>query len=487
MSARAALLIDWDNVKASFIESDLGCYVTDDPEPFLKRLIEKAEADAKAWSPTPHKLTYTGIAGAPAALSSLTATLARLPRLDSLPASAAKQAADIRLACEAFRLLYKEEYSLFFIVAADVDYIQVANLLSRGEAKTVMWLVQKERLSPETRRYDPQVFVVDHLALDPCPEPKIDELMIFGLSCQRLIDEGKNVHGFERTKNELKERLPKVDIDSLWKVAEETGWLIGRGIHRRVGYETRKVLRCLTLTEYVLQRVGRSKDGVRNEELAQILSQHPLYGEKEFGQLPELMVRARYLRRLGGKYIPVDAPGLTSLGPIRWIAHTVWSIQNERGWKVVSPGVVARSWPRYRLRGAKASQARWKELEDEGRRAGYRGTAAGVVRFEKETVEGRDRPRGGLVAEEFHPITQGVIEACEGLIRIVRDLGKGKEHVDRVMVTERMGKDPQVFGSTPTEHQFWLGTLASQRQLRLSEGKVELKRDSKVVAKILGE
>ena len=61
MTSRAALLIDWDNVKASFIESGYASQVTDRPEPLLQKLIEKAEKEAKSFSPA-HSLGYKGIA-----------------------------------------------------------------------------------------------------------------------------------------------------------------------------------------------------------------------------------------------------------------------------------------------------------------------------------------------------------------------------------------------------------------------------------------
>lgn len=466
MAGKAALLVDWDNLKGALLQTDYGHHVTE-PSSLLGRLAEVARSEALGWDPK-HSLDYVGVAAQTSGLAKNTALPKAVADLSAnlLFSASAKQAVDVRLAAEALTLQLKEGYSLFFLVTADIDYVELASSLVENDGECLMWQVPTWHLSPLSRAYEPKANVIELLGLDKRLPAAQDDLLLFVLSCQRLVDEGFALSSYARSTERLGRMLPDLDIEANWARAQSETWLVGMGLARRLGYENAELVTALTLVDHLLATVRQQRGGASAQQLKRVLAEHPLYKFEEYGDLPSLMHQAGYLIREGQRYLVERLSDLGSLRTLRALALCIWATEEEHpAWNAVSGGLIARMWPRYVSPGRKSS-VQLELLEIEGSRLLQRGIAARIVRRRKK----------GFIVDRAHPIVEHVVTSVKALVRVVDDVTGGKDAADVRDVIKYLGDlEGSPFGLTEEDVRFWLRLLAAQRLILWSKGKIRLR------------
>jgi uncharacterized LabA/DUF88 family protein len=318
---KGAILVDWENVRTSLNKQN---YYDADLD-ILKGLITKARIDLANRASTA-RMEYFGIF---APDSWHTPDLAAAVRKASegvkfalVPSATAKNAADTTLIVDACRHLWVDRYDYFVIVSGDVDYVPLASAIRSEGFTCLLWAVDKDNTSALLARQDNLAYVPEVLGLEREASPTPDDMELFVLLCQRLIDSGEVLWNPNTALDKIAEYavLDRLSLDKLYASADHKHYFVAddvkdeRETYRRrlrLAYEDKYVSDILRGSDAILEAIGRAE--VRNRPYSGAEALGALQGvlswsSREQQRLIEALKQAGYVRANAGGNLSIGVP-----------------------------------------------------------------------------------------------------------------------------------------------------------------------------------
>ena len=485
---KAALLIDWENVRNALNEQGYHCHASG---AIAKGLLECARDRA---ADRGLSFDHAAIFIPPIALSEAERQELVNEGVEVVFTPEGPQAADMALSATVFRLL-NDGYSLFFIAANDAGFVQTAHQVERSHGNCWLWAVSPRRVRPEVRAWHLTEYLIEAPSpgdsllpwLTPCPPPPADDVRLFVLACQQLAARGFALWSYPRALPELR----KLDylgseayVKTLWNQANSRGYfrsdptvVDGRDTpRRRLAYENRDISRLLTICDAALAAVGQRPAGMSREAAFGVLA-HPLCeGPKEAAALFGLLVKAGYF--YDGELVTLTREQLRfgTLSALRRIGLIAWDRTVQLNSDAISMTKIAERWPNHVARRARGQH--FHTLRQQGNEFVKMAKVAGLL-VEQQTQQGvRYRIR------ESHPLVRDVKTVVSAAVALLDRLAAGDTSVHQDQVLAMLAQDKR-FGHTPAENWSALSMLASEELVTWHDYHVRLRRSAPLVHDVM--
>ena len=261
-SRKAALLVDWENLESA-LNSESRRYRFS-PRTVAQDLI--AAIGKLAHEEFNATLFYSAAFASNMTLGRVSEGLQK-GGLSVLPTRVAKNAADTRLIVEAMRKRLKEQFTVFFVVSGDVDYIELLNELRAEAADAMLLPLDRFNLKPDVQAWEPKQFLVNLIPFEKRPPATADDLQTFAILCQMLTAlKGKLNFGSTTQDADICAAFPEDGKTPaiLWETAKHKHWFQAEKDlvanpprpYYRLSYETPELLRLLWSVDIVLGEVA---------------------------------------------------------------------------------------------------------------------------------------------------------------------------------------------------------------------------------------
>lgn len=473
----AALLIDWDNIRARMGEQGLLCH---GGQVLGAGLVEHA----RRWAVAQDSVLERSVAVAPE--SSFDADLRRALAAEDVAVevcSSYQQAADMRILTLALQLNLREGVDRFVLVSGDGGFMALSEELRERGCACAIWPFSDRDLAAELVRAPDLSFVKAMLDLRPCPPEQRDETHLLVIALQVLALRGHSCWhvgkaGERVCKLGLAGLSTQEELTRAWAGAELAGYFThdepARSSNnpdgdRRVRLEQPELRRLLaTLDELMHELDKQTALGRGRVDAKRLLGSysHPwLDGRSAYGSL-DLLVAAGVLK--------ADATGVTQAlpdarlgfaGSLLRMAAAARSLSESpsAGAPTVTKSKLARRWVKHASGGRRLAAREATVLEAQGER---------MVRFARMQNLLYGAPGTGLELRKDHPVAIQAERGMEALVRLIG--GYEAERVPRDTVLRDMAELSRdsggwpVVGQTAHEHRAWLGLMAAEDHVQIS-------------------
>jgi hypothetical protein len=465
MTKKAALLIDWENVKEGLKTENRWQARLESEGLLVKRLRQEADDFAQQQG---HDLTARYVFAPTAIIRERAGTGFTDNLFTPVNSATSKNSADMHMIIKALDHFHNQGYTLFILVTGDADFIPLCEYLEAEGAETWVWHAQETQISDAMKAWKERAWfpgmnkgMADFLPpiKESDSDPAADDLFV--LACHRHIDEGQP----------LSENRAIETVVKKWRLMSEDEFVdaFGRAVMKsritshQAGPKTIKIInygqeeQFLAACDAVLSRLARGTStwgellGVASEETRDDASAESAI---------KALARAGYLARADDRYGPADRKyrfGIVhSLIRVGW---TVFSIPISRKWE--NPGLVAESfikelWRRSYMIGGKLSETQIRESDAE---------CEWMIRRARQVslIYGQGRR---WKVDAFHPLAQRqraegrlVLEAVQAVLPGGSSTTK-RETAQQALTTK---------GWSNSKANAWLDLLAATQQIAILE------------------
>ena len=489
---KAALLIDYDNLMKSLGNQDYNYTVSE----IYPQLVEKAREEARivdaylesivSYQPDGsipveemHKMRNFGI--------------------EFTGCTKAKNAADTVLIFEAAEYLFQQDYSVFFVVSGDVDFIDLAHSLGDRHAKCFLWPASKyQRMNKLLRDYKDKSFVVELLNLINNPLNVRDLQKIFLLSVQKLANDGTYLGSYNNGQEMLKKLqfMEPAEVEAVWRQAVEDGSLYHEpvsisdkfyGNRWRLRYERPDVLQLFRTVDAILDRVSWRSDPVSRGDIKQSL--HDLEDDSTYvGEIIDLMEKCGFLIKIGDTTdYKLDSPS-QRFGILRCayrIVTIIWSQTLEhrgQGWVGVGFTHINREWPRHAKGGGAVKNMNSADLDYAKKQLEKllkQCQAMGAIVHDKDA-----RPQ--FRVNWNHPVAKTVELNARKLFPLLNGFSENSVSEEKLIdemkaISLKESGSLPLFGPINSECKFWLGVFAAGKHIFWTNHQISLIQRSPLV------